>query len=461
MGEDGTGHRGRRGPREGSALVRLTVAEVWLVRALLPVGIAAALVGGTAGAVTLVQFAATTEARPEPAATVAVVAAAPDPMAVEATTEVPEVGGAPTEDASGLEVGPVAVEDPTDAAAEDALGTPDYAAILSRRFPGAEWSLSGNDPDLLLWFAAGAAPSRAELDAMWPAVARELEAERSAAAEEERVRAAARAAELAARTEDPATGALVDLADPLRIFGATPDYASILSRRYPGAEWSLNANDPDQLVWLSDGTAPTRAELDALWAEVARERALELPDEELARWAGTSEEAVYVDGALRPRGWVGGADDPQPPGALAGVDPRLLPQLAPSRGGSPVGSLDVIRDPTGGQNFEQRYGMSLSELGDRIAAAHGYWGGSHNLGLSLNGEQTLMWYSDDVDPELVAEVLAGIGAVEPAAEEPAVEDPAAAEPATDAPAAPEPAADEPAVEEVAAEEPQEGEQSPP
>jgi len=48
--------------------------------------------------------------------------------------------------------------------------TPDYAAILSDLYPGAEWSLSGNDPATLAWFSEGEAPTVEVLDAAWPAV---------------------------------------------------------------------------------------------------------------------------------------------------------------------------------------------------------------------------------------------------------------------------------------------------
>jgi len=50
------------------------------------------------------------------------------------------------------------------------------------------------------------------------------------------------------------------------------DYAAVLSVLYPDAEWTLNGNDPDQLVWLSEGTAPTAAELDAAWPQVQYQR---------------------------------------------------------------------------------------------------------------------------------------------------------------------------------------------
>jgi len=49
------------------------------------------------------------------------------------------------------------------------------------------------------------------------------------------------------------------------------DYAAVLSRRYAGKEWTLNGDDYTGLTWLSDGTKPTQAALDALWPEVQAE----------------------------------------------------------------------------------------------------------------------------------------------------------------------------------------------
>jgi len=49
------------------------------------------------------------------------------------------------------------------------------------------------------------------------------------------------------------------------------DYAAVLSRRYAGKEWTLNGDDYTGLTWLSDGTKPTQAALDALWPEVQEE----------------------------------------------------------------------------------------------------------------------------------------------------------------------------------------------
>ena len=66
--------------------------------------------------------------------------------------------------------------------------------------------------------------------------------------------------------------------------------------------------------------------------------------------------------------------------------------------------MEIDHDPTGGKNFEQFYGMELGELGCKIAEAHD-WGDQFSLGLSVNGEKTLMWYSNRVDPQIVESVL--------------------------------------------------------
>ena len=41
----------------------------------------------------------------------------------------------------------------------------DYAAVLVANYPGAQWSLSGNDYDTLEWYDDTPKPSQAELDA--------------------------------------------------------------------------------------------------------------------------------------------------------------------------------------------------------------------------------------------------------------------------------------------------------
>ena len=53
------------------------------------------------------------------------------------------------------------------------------------------------------------------------------------------------------------------------------DIPKILTRRYPGAQWTLNGDSYSGLTWLSDGDAPTLAELEAEWAQVEYEVAYE------------------------------------------------------------------------------------------------------------------------------------------------------------------------------------------
>lgn len=49
------------------------------------------------------------------------------------------------------------------------------------------------------------------------------------------------------------------------------DYAQILTRKYPGKEWTLNGDDYKGLTWLSDSPKPSKKELEALWPEVQAE----------------------------------------------------------------------------------------------------------------------------------------------------------------------------------------------
>jgi len=49
------------------------------------------------------------------------------------------------------------------------------------------------------------------------------------------------------------------------------DIATVLTRKYPGALWNLNGDDYTGLTWLSDGDAPTEAQLKKLWPTVQAE----------------------------------------------------------------------------------------------------------------------------------------------------------------------------------------------
>ena len=46
----------------------------------------------------------------------------------------------------------------------------DYAAILVANYPGAQWSLTGNDYDTLQWYDDTPKPTKKALDDAWPAV---------------------------------------------------------------------------------------------------------------------------------------------------------------------------------------------------------------------------------------------------------------------------------------------------
>lgn len=46
------------------------------------------------------------------------------------------------------------------------------------------------------------------------------------------------------------------------------DYTQILVRKYPNDQWTLNADDYSELVWLSDSPKPTKSTLDNLWKTV-------------------------------------------------------------------------------------------------------------------------------------------------------------------------------------------------
>ena len=53
------------------------------------------------------------------------------------------------------------------------------------------------------------------------------------------------------------------------------DIAVILTRKFEGALWELNGDDYTGLTWLSEGDAPTEAQLKKLWPTVQAEIAAE------------------------------------------------------------------------------------------------------------------------------------------------------------------------------------------
>ena len=53
----------------------------------------------------------------------------------------------------------------------------DYAAVLSRRHSGREWTLNGDDYEGLTMLDGGSKPTKQELENAWPGVAAEIAAE--------------------------------------------------------------------------------------------------------------------------------------------------------------------------------------------------------------------------------------------------------------------------------------------
>lgn len=49
------------------------------------------------------------------------------------------------------------------------------------------------------------------------------------------------------------------------------DITTILSSKFQSSEWILNGDDYSGLVWLSEGDAPTEAQLKKLWPTVQAE----------------------------------------------------------------------------------------------------------------------------------------------------------------------------------------------
>ena len=283
-------------------------------------------------------------------------------------------------------------------------GEPDIAAILSEAFPGAEWSLNGSSYSGLTWIGPGAKPTEAELRRLWVTLGGVFLERRQLAEAEAQAQAADRKATEAARAADPNRQELCQAIDYKALYGPGIDYTNSLSVHYPGAQWSLNGSAYSGLSWISPGTKPTKATLDGLWDGVAFGLCLQKPLTELQARAGTSETEEFVDGAVRPKGYSEGTFTP----SLANCN--QLPQVPSDGGGSPVGSVQIYNDPTGGQNFEQVIGMGLGDFACRLAEAHGWFGGRYSMGIGVNGERTVMWYSSQVDSGKVQALLRSLGA---------------------------------------------------
>ena len=312
-----------------------------------------------------------------------------------------------------------------------AWGEPDLAAILTESFPGAQWTLSGNTYAGLNWIGPGTKPTEAELRRLWITVGKLL-ADRRVAAEEERAQEQAeREAAAEVRAADPSRQELCRSIDYKALYGPGVDYTKILSVHYPGAQWSLNGSAYSGLTWISPGTKPAKATLDALWDDVAFQMCLQKPMSELQARAGTSETEEYVDGVARPKGYSDGTaaitlqncnqlpqlptdtftgGSAQVPQGEAFVPPAGYGAVKSGSGwGSNTGDYDVY---TYGLELSQGLsttGVDLSRLGCLIAEAHGYWDNKYSIGLSMSGDKLLHVLNTQVDRGVLNSVLASIG----------------------------------------------------
>ena len=53
------------------------------------------------------------------------------------------------------------------------------------------------------------------------------------------------------------------------------DIPTILTKRFPGSEWTLSGDNYSGLNWISEGKKPTKKSLEAEWAQVEYETACE------------------------------------------------------------------------------------------------------------------------------------------------------------------------------------------
>ena len=76
------------------------------------------------------------------------------------------------------------------------------------------------------------------------------------------------------------------------------DYALVLTREYPGREWSLNGDDYASLTFHDDGPVPSQADLDGLWPSVRDGVAWDAVRAERDRLLAASDWSQMPDNAL-------------------------------------------------------------------------------------------------------------------------------------------------------------------
>ena len=73
------------------------------------------------------------------------------------------------------------------------------------------------------------------------------------------------------------------------------DISLILSRKFQGAEWTLNGDDYTGLTWLSESAKPTKKELEALWPTVQYEVAYEQVEQARAQAYRETSDALFFE----------------------------------------------------------------------------------------------------------------------------------------------------------------------
>jgi len=86
------------------------------------------------------------------------------------------------------------------------------------------------------------------------------------------------------------------------------DITMILSKRYPGAQWTLNGDSYSGLTWLSAGKKPTLKALEAEWAQVEYEVAYEAVQKARQVAYQADSDPVFFDyqrGEVTEQDWLG------------------------------------------------------------------------------------------------------------------------------------------------------------
>ena len=82
------------------------------------------------------------------------------------------------------------------------------------------------------------------------------------------------------------------------------DYAAVLTRNYPGSEWTLNGDDYAGLTWLSDTPKPSKATLEAAWPEVRDALAWDEVRAERDRLLAASDWTQLADAPVDAAAWT-------------------------------------------------------------------------------------------------------------------------------------------------------------